>query len=121
MDPRLFVLICLTAASRHQPSSVLEVEAHDHQDYAYNETDFQELRDAVNSGDSQWMFFVAKAEMWPSFLKAHPEEGWRLFKKLAEDKDEKVKLGAAKSPAWPGLVWSNVWESWQLFTELMAT
>ena len=119
MDPRLFVLICLAAASRHQPSSVLEVEAHDPQGHAFNETDFQRLRDAVNSGDEYRMEDIAEAEMWPSFVKAHPEEGLGLFEKLATDKKHgNVRMGAADSPAWPMLLQTNFAEAWRLFEQL---
>ena len=120
MDPRLFLLICLAAAFRPQPSSVLEVEANDPQDHAFNETDFQRLRDAVNSGDEDRMEDIADAEMWPSFVKTHPEEAWRLFKKLATDKVAYVRGGAARSPAWPDLIKLNLSQSWQLFAELMS-
>ena len=118
MDLRVFVLICLAAASRHQPSSVLEVEAHDPQNESYDETDFQRLRNAVNSGDSDRMSYIADAKMWPSFVKAHPEEGWRLFKKLAKDEHVDVKLGAALSPAWPVLLEAHHAEAWQLLEKL---
>ena len=128
MDLRPFVLICLAAAFRPQPSSVLEVEAvppsYFSLDRAFNETDFQRLRDAVNSGDPgrmSRMYDVAQAKMWPSFLKAHPEEGWRLFKKLAKDKKDKkggVRMGAAMSPAWPMLLETHNAEAWHLFEKL---
>ena len=118
MDPRLFVLICLAAASRHQPSSVLEVEANDPQDHAFNETDFQRLRDDVNGGDFRRMYYAAYSDMWPSSLKAHPEEGWRLFKKLAKDKYVNVRDGAARSPAWPMLLETHNAEAWHLFEKL---
>ena len=121
MDLRVFVLICLAAASRHQPSSVSEVEANDPQGHGFNETDFQRLRDAVNSGDPDRMYHIAQAEMWPSFVKAHPEEGWRLFEKLAKDRHDSVRSGAADSPAWPDLIQSNLPQSLQLFAELMDT
>ena len=121
MDPRLFILICLAAASRHQPSSVSEVEANDPQDHAFNETDFQRIRDDVNSSDWKRRFDIARAEMWPSFLKAHPEEGWPLFQKLATDEYDDVRWGAAESPAWPDLIKLNLLQSWQLFAELMDT
>ena len=119
MDLRVFVLICLAAASRHQPSSVFLVEANDPQDRSYNEADFQRLRDGVNSGNSDWMHDWAHVKMWPSFVKAHPEEGWHLFEKLAKDKRELVKEGAACSPAWPALIQSSLSQSVQLFAELM--
>ena len=95
-----------------------EVDPNDPQDHAFNETDFQELRDAVNSGDWKRRSNIAQAEMWPSFLKAHPEEGWRLFKKLAADKDDYVRWGAAKSPAWPMLLEMHHAEAWHLFEKL---
>ena len=133
MDPRVFLLICLAAASRHQPSSVLEVEANDPQTYAFNETDFQrlrdlansgdsyriqELRDAVNSGDWDRMYRIAHSKTWPSFLKAHPEEGLGLFKKLAKDQDIRVRQGAAESPAWPMLLETHNAEAARLFEKL---
>jgi len=120
MDPRVFLLICLAAASRHQ-SSVLEVEANDPQDHAYNETDFQRLRDAVNSGDSDRMSRIARAEMWPSFLKAHPEEAWHLFEKLAKAEIGVVRQQAAYSPAWPMLFETRNAEAWHLFEQLATT
>ena len=120
MDPRVFVLICLAAASRHQPSSVSEVDPNDPQDESYNETDFQRLRDAVNSRDWRRKMVIAEAKMWPSFVKAHPEEGWRLFEKLATDKVAVVRWGAIVSPAWPDLIKLNLSQSWQLFAELMS-
>ena len=120
MNLRVFVLICLAAASRHQPSSVLEVDPNDPHNESYNETDFQRLRDAVNSGDPDRMKDIALAEMWPSFVKAHPEEAWRLFKKLAADKQANVRLAAAKSPAWPDLIQSSLSQSLQLFAEVMS-
>jgi len=118
MDPRVFLLICLAAASRHQPSSVLEVEANDPQDHAFNETDFQRLRDAVNSGDHDRMYRIARAPMWPSFVKAHPEEGLDLFKKLAKDKKANIRWGAAESPAWPMVLETHNAEAWPLFEKL---
>lgn len=146
MDPRVFVLICLAAASRHQPSPVLEVDPNDPQDDAFNETDFQRLRDATNSGDSlrivgrDWekandpqnksynetdfqelrgrRWVLAQAKMWPSFLKAHPEEGWHLFEKLAADEHEWVRGAATKSPAWPILLETRNAEAWHLFEQL---
>ena len=127
MDPRAFLLICLATASRHQPSASLEVEAEvttGPKPHVFNETDFQRLRDAVNSGDDSdrigRMSRIAKAPMWPSFLKAHPEEGLDLFKKLAEDKDVWgiVRRGATESPAWPTLLQTHNAEAWQLFQKL---
>ena len=120
MDPRLFVLICLAAASRHQPSSVLEVDPNDPQDHAFNKADFQRLRDEVNSSDKGIYdkSDIGRAKVWPSFLKAHPEEGWRLFKKLAAGKYEDVRRGAAESPAWPTLLETHNAEAWQLFQKL---
>ena len=129
MDPRVFLLICLAAASRHQPSASLEVDPNDPQNYAYNEADFQVLRDLVNNDDFQNMHDAAEADMWPSFLKAHPEEGWHLFKKLAKEKRKAerwqlagtwVRKAAAVSPAWPMLLETHNVEAWQLFQELAA-
>jgi len=97
---------------------VLEVEANDPQDHAFNETEFQRLRDDVNSGDFKRMFRIAQAEMWPSFLKAHPEEGLGLFEKLATDKKWGVRGGAADSPAWPMLLKTHNAEAWRLFQKL---
>jgi len=98
---------------------VLEVEANDPQDHAFNETDFQELRDAVNSGDWIRMEDIAHAQMWPSFLKAHPEEGWRLFQKLFTTAVSlNVQMAAAESPAWPMLLETYNAEAWQLFEKL---
>ena len=97
---------------------MLEAEANDPQDHAFGETDFQHLRDAVNSGDSERMLHIALAKMWPSFVRAHPEEGWRLFKKLAKDKDRDVRWGAAVSPAWPMLLETHNAEAWQLLEKL---
>ena len=113
MDLRLFVLICLAAALRPQPSPAPEVDPNDPQ-----ENKFQELRDAVNSGDWDRRSAIADTKMWPSFLKAHPKEGWRLFEKLATDEDWKVKLAAAKSPAWPMLLETHNAEAWHLFKKL---
>ena len=97
-----------------------EVEANDPQDHAFNEADFQRLRDEVNSSD-KGMYDksdIGRAKVWPSFLKAHPEEGWRLFKKLAAGKYEDVRRGAAESPAWPTLLETHHAEAWQLFEKL---
>ena len=167
MDPRVFVLICLAAASRHQPSASLEVavDRNDPQNYSYNETDFQRLRDAVHSGDfpglgsaplqqgapgtdikiavyhGSWPKKEHAAEFgdWRPFLRSDPEEGWRLFKKLAtfdfvpkewneldrlhlslemEACRRKVRKGSAKSPAWPILLETHNAEAWQLFKGL---
>ena len=119
MDPRVFLLICLAAASRHQPSSVLEVDPNDPQDHAFNEADFQVLRDIVNGDESYWKPDAAGANMWPSFLKAHPEEGWHLFKKIAKDEHDWVRKAAAVSPAWPMLLETHTAEALQLFQELV--
>ena len=113
MDPRLFVLICLAAALRPQPSPVPEVDPNDPQ-----ETKFQRLRDAVNSGGWKEKMDIARAQMWPSFLKAHPKEGWRLFEKLATDEVAHVRGVAARSPAWPMLLKTHNAEAWQLFQKL---
>ena len=123
MDPRVFLLICLAAAFRPQPSVSLgvEVELPTGPKHVFNETDFQRLRDDVNSGDSDRMEDIALAEAWPSFLKAHPEEGWRLFKKLATDERWKVKCQAARSPAWPMLLETHNAEAWHLFEQLATT
>ena len=120
MDPRVFLLICLAAASRHQPSPASEVEAEvtTGPKHEFSETDFQRLRDAVNSGDSQRMYDVAQAEMWRSFVKAHPKEGLDLFKKLAKHKHFQVRQKAAMSPAWPMLLETHNVEAWQLFQKL---
>ena len=122
MDPRVFLLICLAAAFRPQPSSVLEVDPNDPQNDAYNETDFQALRDIVNGDKSYWKPEAAGANMWPSFLKAHPEEGWHLFKKIAQEtrsaRSGWVRQKAAISPAWPMLLQTHTAEAWQLFQEL---
>ena len=125
MDLRVFLLICLAAAFRPQPSSVLEVDPNDPQDHAFNETDFQRLRDDVNSGQWVRMYFIARAEAWPSFVKAHPEEGLDLFEKLAKyeakdehDDDVSVRKAAAISPAWPMLLKTHNAEAWQLFQKL---
>ena len=126
MDLRVFLLICLAAASRHQPSASLEVEVEvTTPKHVFNETDFQELRDAVNSHNWVRMYFIARAEAWPSFLKAHPEEGWHLFKQLAKyeakdegDEDGEVRKAAAISPAWPMLLKTHNAEAWQLFQKL---
>ena len=95
-----------------------EVDSNDPQDHAFNETDFQRIRDAVNSRDHYRMSWIARAEMWPSFLEAHPEEGWRLFKKLATDDLWTVRGGAAMSPAWPVLLETRNAEAWPLFEKL---
>ena len=117
MDPRVFLLICLATASRHQPSASLEVDPNDPQNYTYNETDFQELRDGVNS--AVVMYHWPRVDMWPSFLKAHPEEGLDLFKKLAtDDNDWQIRQGACVSPAWPMLLETHNAEAWQLFQKL---
>ena len=119
MDPRVFLLICLAAASRHQPSSALEVDPSDPQDHSYNETDFQRLRDDVKSGDSYRMYLIARAPMWPSFVKTHPEEGLDLFKKLAKDEDWEVRKAAAcMSPAWRMLLETHNAEAARLFEKL---
>ena len=133
MDLRVFVLICLAAASRHQPSSALEVEEPQHPRVLqpFNEPDFQRLRDDVNSGDFHRMFYIAP-QIWPFFLKAHPEEGWHLFEKLATDEHEEVRKApdrmqletrtvrgkAAMSPAWPVLLETRNAEAWHLFEQL---
>ena len=97
-----------------------EVEANDPQDHAFNEADFQRLRDAVDSSDKGMndKSDIGRAKVWPSFLKAHPKEGWRLFKKLAAGKYEDVRRGAAESPAWPTLLETHHAEAWQLFEKL---
>ena len=97
-----------------------EVEANDPQDHAFNETDFQWLRDEVKSSDKVMYdkSDIGRAKVWPSFLKAHPEEGWRLFKKLAAGRFEDVRWGAALSPAWPMLLETHNAEAWQLFQKL---
>ena len=121
MDPRAFLLICLAAASRHQPSPALEVEAGlpTGPKHEFNETDFQLLRDGVNSMPPIKTIQLAQMEIWPSFLKAHPKEGWRLFKKLVrEDAFGIFKKAAAESPAWPMLLETHNAEAWQLFQKL---
>ena len=122
MDPRVFVLICLAVASRPRQSAVLEVEVdrNDPQNYSFNETDFQHLRDAVNSGsiDQKTLILVTQSEVWPSFLKAHPKETWGLFEKLAKDPEVTVKVGATLSPAWAMVLETHNAGAWQLFQEL---
>ena len=120
MDPRVFVLICLAAASRPRQSAVLEVEVdrNDPQNDSYNETDFQRFRDAVNSGSIDQKWNIAKSAVWPSFLKAHPEETWGLFENLAKDNEAAVRIGAALSPAWAMVLETHNAGAWQLFEEL---
>ena len=120
MDLRVFVLICLAAALRPQPSPAPEVDPNDPQDHAFNETDFQWLRDEVKSSDKVMYdkSDIGRAKVWPSFLKAHPEEGWRLFKKLSAGKYKDLRWGAAESPAWPTLLETHNAEAWQLFQKL---
>ena len=120
MDPRVFVLICLATASRHQPSAVLEVETRvaEIQNGTWNEADFQPLRDAANSSDWKEKIGKVTEEMWLSFLKAHPEEGWRVFKKIATDEDWEVRQKAAMSEEWPMLLETHNVEAWQLFQKL---
>ena len=121
MDPRVFVLICLAAASRHQPSSVLEVEAGlpTGPKHEFNETDFQLLRDGVNSIGPVKSIQLSQMEIWPSFLKAHPKEGLDLFKKLVrEDAAGIFRKAAAESPAWPMLLETHNAEAWHLFQKL---
>ena len=121
MDPRVFVLICLAAASRHQPSSVLEVEAGlpTGPKHEFNETDFQLLRDGVNSMGPFKKIELGDMEIWPSFLKAHPKEGLDLFKKLVrEDAFGKFRKAAAECTAWPMLLETHNAEAWRLFEKL---
>ena len=150
MDPRVFVLICLAAASRPRQSALLEVDPNDP-----NETDFQNPRDAGHSGDSPVLDsaplqqgapgtdikiavyhggwpekeYAAEFGDWRPFLRSDPEEGWRLFKKLATGDfvvrerarigaEARVREGAAKSPAWPILLETHNAEAWQLFKGL---
>ena len=121
MDLRAFVLICLAAASRHQHSPAsLEVEARvaEIQKDTWNETDFQPLRDAANSSDWKKTFDTVSLEMFQSFVKTHPEEGWSLFRKMATDEEADFRVGAALFPAWPMLLETHNAEAWQLFKEL---
>ena len=121
MDPRAFVLICLAAASRHQPSVSLgvEVELPTGRKHEFNETDFQRLRDGVNSIGPWKTIEVGEMEIWPSFLKAHPEEGLDLFKKLVrEDAFGIFRKAAAYSSAWPMLLETHNAEAWRLFEKL---
>ena len=53
-------------------------------------------------------------------LETHNAEAWRLFEKLATDKDADVRWEAAMSPAWPDLIQSSLSQSLQIFAELMS-